>query len=80
MGSNVPVRNESMMKWYMKWIIYGSYIVYQTLICHLDLQISQLHNHTYLKTQKQGYMLCHVLEHSKNVYTSFKSTIEVACL
>ena len=21
-GSNVPVRNESMMKWYMKWIIY----------------------------------------------------------
>ena len=23
-GSNVPVRDESTMKWYMKWIIYGT--------------------------------------------------------
>ena len=44
-GSNVPVKNESTMKWYMKWIIYELRIWNQVMLwsSQLWMQFLQLH-------------------------------------
>ena len=41
-GSNGPVRNESMMKWYMKWIIYELRFIYSFLTGPLEPTNDQL--------------------------------------
>ena len=55
-GSNVPVRNESTMKWYMKWIIYEMDHIWTADMKSTEAMISQLWTQ-FLQWRKEAWKI-----------------------